>query len=58
MKLSQSQIDKFHKDGYLQLDGALASADINPAIWEFEGIIDRRARELYAKGRTHESPRM
>ena len=50
MKLSQSQIDKFHEDGYLQLDDALALADINPVIWEFE-IIDRRARELYAKGR-------
>ena len=51
MKLSQSQIDKFHEDGYLQLDDALALADINPVIWEFEGLIDRRARELYAKGR-------
>ena len=51
MKLSQSQIDKFHEDGYLQLDDLLASADINPVIWEFEGIIDRRARELYAKVR-------
>ena len=51
MKLSQAQIDRFHEDGYLQLDDALASADINPVIWEFEGIIDQRARDLYAKGR-------
>ncbi len=51
MKLSQSQIDKFHEDGYLQLDDVLAPADINPVIWESEGIIDQRARELYAKGR-------
>ena len=38
MKLSQAQVDKFREEGYLQLDDVLASADINPVIWEFEGI--------------------
>ena len=51
MKLTQSQIDKFHEEGYLQLDNVLAPEDLNPVIWEFEGIIDRRARKLYAEGK-------
>ncbi len=51
MKLTQSQIDKFHEEGYLQLDNLLAPEDLNPVIWEFEGIIDRRARKLYAEGK-------
>ena len=51
MKLSQTQIDRFHEEGYLQMNDVLAPADINPVIWEFEGIIDRRARELCTQGR-------
>lgn len=37
MKLSQAQIDRFHEDGYLQLDDALASA--------FSGFIVRSRKQ-------------
>lgn len=58
MALTTSQVDRFHEEGYLQVDGLLRQEDLNPVIWEFEGIIDRRARELFAEGHlteTHES---
>ena len=48
MKLTQSQIDLFHDQGYLQVDDGLEPQDLNPVIWEYEGIIDRKARTLYA----------
>jgi phytanoyl-CoA hydroxylase len=50
MALTQTQVDQFHEDGYLQVDGMLRHEDLNPVIWEFEGIIDRRAREMYDEG--------
>ena len=49
MKLTQSQIDLFYDQGFLQLDDALGSLDLKPVIWEYEGLIDRRARKLYAE---------
>ena len=48
--LGQKQIDQFHEDGYLQLDGLLPVDELNPVIWEFEGVIDREARGLKAQG--------
>ncbi len=51
MRLSQAQIDMFSKEGYLHLNDALGPADINPVVWEYEGIIDQRARKLFAEGK-------
>lgn len=51
MKLSQSQIDDFYEQGYLQLAGVLEPADLDPVQWELEGIIDRNARRLFAEGK-------
>ena len=48
--LSRKQIDQFHEEGYMQLDGLLQMDDLNPVIWEFEGVIDREARGLKARG--------
>ena len=52
MKLSRSQLDTFEEQGYLHINDALGPADIDPVIWEYEGIVDRRARKLYAEGKT------
>ena len=52
MKLSRSQLDTFEEQGYLHINDALSPADIDPVIWEYEGIVDRRARKLYAEGKT------
>ena len=49
-QLSQTQIDRFDEEGYLQLDDLLPMDELNPVIWEFEGVIDREARELKVKG--------
>ena len=51
MKLSQSQIDDFYEQGYLQLAGVLEPADLDPVRWELEGIIDRNARRLHSEGK-------
>ena len=51
MQLSESQKNKFCDEGYLQLDDVLTSEELKPVIWECEGVVDRRARELHADGR-------
>ena len=50
MSLSAAQVDRFHDEGDLQIDGLLRQEDLNPVIYEFEMIIDRRARQMYADG--------
>ena len=47
--LTARQIEQFREEGYLQLDGLLQMGELNPVVWEFEGMIDR-ARELKVKG--------
>ena len=44
MALNPVQIDRFEEAGYLQLDGLLSQDELNPVIWEFEGVVDREAR--------------
>src|ERR1051326_7718619 len=51
MSLSSQQLDRFHSHGYLVVEDALTSADLDPVIHEYEERIDRRARELHAAGR-------
>ena len=51
MRLTQTQINLFHDQGYLQVDDALGPQDLDPIIWEYEGIIDRKARRLYAENK-------
>ena len=48
--LTPMQIEQFHEEGYLQLDGLLPMDELNPVIWAFEGVIDWKARALKAKG--------
>ena len=51
MKLSTEQIAQFEEEGYLLLRGALADADLDPIIAEYEEHIDRRAEELLSEGK-------
>ena len=50
MTLRPTQVAQFEQDGYLLLGGALAAADLDPVIVEYEAHISRRARELMAAG--------
>ena len=51
MRLTEQQIEKFAAEGYLLLRGALADADLDPIIAEYEEYIGRRAAELLAEGK-------
>ena len=50
MALNPVQIDRFEEAGYLQLDGLLSQDELNPVIWEFEGVVDREARAQQGEG--------
>ena len=45
VRLTQTQINLFHDQGYLQVDDALGPQDLDPIIWEYEGIIDREGAQ-------------
>jgi len=49
-KLSQEQIDTFHREGYLIVEDVFTDADLQPVIDEIKQEIDVRARELVASG--------
>lgn len=51
MKLTDAQIAQFAAEGYLLLRGALADADLDPIIAEYEEYIGHRAEELLAAGK-------
>ena len=49
-KLTQEQIDTFHREGYLIVDDVFTDAELQPVIDEIKEEIDVRARELVASG--------
>lgn len=50
--LTQSQIDQFHEEGYLKIEGLLDPvADLDPIIEEYKGVLDRLALDLFGQGR-------
>jgi len=49
--LTEAQVDQFHREGYLLVEGLLdPQADIEPIIAEYQGVLDSLAGELYASG--------
>lgn len=52
--LSQAQIDRFHEQGYLVVEGALTDEGLNPVVEEYNAHIDARALELHAEGKISE----
>lgn len=51
MTLTNAQIEQFHAEGFLLLENALSTNDLNPIIQEYSDYIDRRAAELLSEGR-------
>jgi len=50
LKLSQEQLDEFHREGYLVVENVFSDAELQPVIDEIKEEIDIRARELVASG--------
>ncbi len=49
--LTQSQLDQFHRDGYLIVKQLFdPQADLDPIVQEYHGVLERLADELYTKG--------
>jgi phytanoyl-CoA hydroxylase len=49
--LTQTQVAQFHNEGWLLVDDLFdPERDIAPVIREYEGVLDRLARELFAAG--------
>lgn len=51
MTLTKSQREQFSEEGYVVIESALTDADLHPVIHDYEQVIDRLAKELYAEGR-------
>lgn len=50
--LTQAQVDQFHEEGYLKVEGLLdPQSDLDPIIDEYKVVLDRLANDLHAQGR-------
>lgn len=51
--LTSCQLEQFERDGYLVVEDALIPArDLQPVLAEYEEVLDKVARRLYAEGTT------
>jgi ectoine hydroxylase-related dioxygenase (phytanoyl-CoA dioxygenase family) len=50
MRLTQQQIDTFHRNGYLVARQVLRPGDLHPLIDDFNALIDEVARQLQEEG--------
>ena len=50
LKLTQDQLDRFHREGYLVVEDVFSDATLQPVIDEIREEIDVRARDLVASG--------
>ena len=51
MRLTREQVERYFDDGFLIVEGALAVADLQPVVDEFDAMIDEYAQRLYAAGK-------
>ena len=51
MTLTKEQLEHFKVEGYVVLEAALQDVDFEPVIQDYEAVIDRLAKDLYAEGR-------
>ncbi len=51
MKLTQTQIDSYRKNGYLILENIFDDEDLLPVTEAIQAWIDRRVEKLYAEGK-------
>jgi ectoine hydroxylase-related dioxygenase (phytanoyl-CoA dioxygenase family) len=50
--LSKAQVDRFHDDGYLVVEGLISPIEVlDPLAREYDRVLDRLAHELHAAGR-------
>ncbi|MYA76564.1 MAG: phytanoyl-CoA dioxygenase family protein [Gemmatimonadetes bacterium] len=54
MSLTQNQLRHFMDEGYVIVEGALTSDDLDPVIAGIEDFVDERASELHREGRIAE----
>lgn len=50
MQLTATQIETFHHEGYLAVEGVLDSADLDVLIADFDVLVDEVAQDLYREG--------
>jgi phytanoyl-CoA hydroxylase len=50
MRLTQSQVDTYRRDGVLRVEGALNDDDLQPVIDELTRVVDEKAQALHASG--------
>ena len=51
MKLTQGQIETFHADGYLVVEGGLRDEDLEPLIEDLNALVGEVAQGLHAEGK-------
>ncbi len=51
MRLTESEVSRFHDNGFLLLEEVLNENDLGPVIEEYTGIIAERAERLYKEGK-------
>lgn len=50
--LTNAQLEQFHSEGYLKVEGLFDPVeDLDPIIEEYKGVLDRLALDLYGQGR-------
>ncbi len=49
--LSRQQLESFHRDGYLLIEGGLHDADLQTVVDEYNKVVDDLARRLKEGGR-------
>ena len=50
--LTQAQVEQFHEDGYLMVEGLFDPAqDLDPIIEEYKGVLAQLAQDLYDQGK-------
>jgi hypothetical protein len=51
MNLTHQHLTRFKTDGYVVVENALTRDDLGLVISDYEGVVDRLARDLYARNR-------
>ena len=51
MTLTKEQLEHFKEEGYVVLEAALQEVDFEPVVQDYEGVIDKLAKDLHAEGR-------
>ncbi len=50
MRLTQAQVETFHREGFLAVEGVLAAEDLDPLIADFDALVGEVAQDLLDEG--------